>query len=239
MYNNVPQYIKDTLKGEPVDFIVQSSHDYAKRRFGSILLVVSALFSPALIFPLAFSFPLIHIIVSGSTQIKVNGILQTFNRSNPWGAIVFALIPAVFSLFFIIPMLLTFKKGLLFIRKKGHWYAGTNQYLIEFNDNSVNYYKWSEFENTYNIKNRKDAMDIILTLKKSKINNETGLDLSSKDKLNNMNITINGKPLNVQEIKKAHSFFMHKIGLLGIQNGGLVLNMIKHNMERYKTDKQV
>ena len=54
-----------------------------------------------------------------------------------------------------------------------------------------------------------------------------------------MNITINGKPLNVQEIKKAHSFFMHKIGLLGIQNGGLVLNMIKHNMERYKTDKQV
>jgi len=238
MLSDVPQYIKDTLKGEPVDFVVQSSQDYTKRSIGLIMLSGLALSSFMLILPLVFLFPLFGLLINGSTQITVNGTLETYTKANPWGAILFSILPNLFSLIFIIPMFLLFKKGVKYIRKKGSWYAGTNNYLIEFNDNYVDYYKWSEFENTYNTKINKNNMDIILFLKKPRKSDSWISDIVPNERLSNIRLVVNGQQIGTLEQKKIHSSFMNRIGLIGIPNGGLVFNMIKHNMERYNPVEQ-
>ena len=67
MYHDVPRNILDQLKGEPVDFIVQSEHNYAKRKLGQIYMTVVIAFSGFLFFPLLFSIPLISLFTTDST----------------------------------------------------------------------------------------------------------------------------------------------------------------------------
>lgn len=232
MYNNVPTYILDALKGESVDFIVQSARNFVKRKVGIILIAGLSAFCWIFLFPLMFSFPLIELLVTGKTQITVNGTLQTYTAANPWGAILFALFAILPSMVIMIPYLLVFKYAIRLIHTKGAWYAGTNKSLIEFNDKATNYYLWNEFESTIQTKTNKDnSLDIILTHKKvSDKSNKSNSDLIST--IQSMNITVNGKPFDLQTLASNRGFFMNKIGILGIKNGSLILNMIKHNMHR-------
>ncbi|MBP7966979.1 hypothetical protein KAZ66_01785 [Candidatus Woesebacteria bacterium] len=227
MYHDVPKNILDQLKGEPVDFIVQSTHDYVKRSLGWIMGGLTFIFAPFLLFPLLFSVPIFEILIKGSTTITVNGTPEIYTTVNPWGAILFAVFPI--SLIFLIfaPFIWLFIKAFKMVNRKGKWYAGTNQHLIECSQDSIDYYRWSEFEDTIktNVKNGK--MDIIMTLKKNHIPQQD----AATQQLSSVNIAFNGKTIDLQN---SHFLFMNKIGLLGLTNGNFVLNMIQHNMEGIK-----
>mgnify|MGYP007122131640 CR=1 FL=1 len=234
MYHDVPKNIRDQLKGEPVDFIVQSAHDYVKRSLGWIMGGLTLVFGPFFLFPLLFSFPIFEIFLRGSTTITVNGTPETYTTANPWGAVLFAVFPIGILILIFAPFIGLFIKAFKLVNRKGKWYAGTNQYLIEFSQDSTDYYRWSEFEDTISTKVKSGKMDIILSLKK----NHT--ILSNKDmpvqQFNNVNIAFNGKTIDLQNLQNSHFLFMNKIGLLGLTNGSVVLDMIQHNMERTRTN---
>ncbi len=235
MYHDVPKNILDQLKGEPVDFIVQSAHDYVKRLLGWIMGGLTFILAPFLLFPLLFSVPIFEIFIKGSTTITVNGTLETYTTANPWGAILFAVFPIGMLILIFAPFIGLFIKAFKLVNRKGKWYAGTNQYLIEFSQDSTDYYRWSEFEDTIktNVKNGK--MDIIMTLKKNHIPQQ---DIAvTKQQLENVNIAFNGKTIDLQNLQNSHFLFMNKIGLLGLTNGSVVLDMIQHNMERTRTSQ--
>lgn len=228
MYHDVPKNILDQLKGEPVDFIVQSAHDYVKRLLGWIMGGLTFILAPFLLFPLLFSVPIFEIFIKGSTTITVNGTPETYTTANPWGAILFAVFPIGMLILIFAPFIGLFIKAFKLVNRKGKWYAGTNQYLIEFSQDSTDYYRWSEFEDTIktNVKNGK--MDIIMTLKKNHIPQQD----AATQQLSNVNIAFNGKTIDLQNLQNSHFLFMNKVGLLGLTNGSVVLDMIQHNMER-------
>lgn len=233
MYHDVPKNILDQLKGEPVDFIVQSVHDYVKRLLGWIMGGLTFILAPFLLFPLLFSVPIFEIFIKGSTTITVNGTPETYTTANPWGAILFAVFPIGMLILIFAPFIGLFIKAFKLVNRKGKWYAGTNQYLIEFSQDSTDYYRWSEFEDTIktNVKNGK--MDIIMTLKKNHIPQQD----AATQQLSNINIAFNGKTIDLQNLQNSHFLFMNKIGLLGLTNGSVVLDMIQHNMERTRTSQ--
>lgn len=240
MYYHVPTYILRRLHGEPVDFIVESEHDYGKRAIGWGIIIFSMFFSWIFLFPIFFSFPLVELFLTGHTSITVNGTAQNYNSENPWGAIWFMLIPSLISIIFIIPVAIAIVMGIMYVRKKGGWYAGTDKYLIEFNGTHVYYYRWDDFENTIETKEYKDkTFDIILTHK-----NLTKDSVQKHGKLTEhphgyLNIEINGKEVNLNQLMGYRGFFRNKIGLLKIHNGQYVLNMIRHNMERFESKHHV
>ena len=116
-----------------------------------------------------------------------------------------------------------FRKALKYMRTKGSWYAGTNSHLIEFDDDTVNYYKWSEFENTIQTKKNNDKLDIILQFRKDHSFMES---TDRNTNTNNMNIIINGKPVDFSML----NIFQNKVDLFGLKNGDYLLDMIHHNM---------
>jgi len=131
MHQNIPHHIRDLLQGEPVDFIVQSAQDYRKRIAGKVALGIVAVFSWIFLFPLMFAGPLLDVLFTGETSITVNGSLEVYTRNNMWGPFLFALIPTAISSIFIIPMIITGVKAFSLMRKKGPWFAVTNNHLIE------------------------------------------------------------------------------------------------------------
>lgn len=232
MYNDVPQYILDHLKGEPVDFVVQSKYNYVKRSRGIIVVVPIIIlvlsFSWLIIFPILSLIPLIDLLTTGSTEITINGTLETYTYRNPWVPLLFGLVPMIFAFAFLFPIYLLLRKGLSLLTKRGQWYAGTNDSLIEFDGQSVDYYPWSTIEPSVNTKMHKDGtVDIILTHKKDK---QTSRPTTATNIQTNFNIKINGKPVDMEQLELQHRMFRNKIGLLGIKNGNLVLKMIRHNL---------
>ena len=231
MYENVPAYIRAALKGEPVDFIVQSSHDLTKRAIGFIILPFCFFFSWIFLFPIMFSIPFLEIMATGKTKIIINGTSQTFTKANLWGPIMFALFPIIFSLILIIPLLLVLYFAIRLILNKGLWYAGTNKHLIEFDGKKANYYPWNEFEEAIQTTHHKDSsMDIILRYKKS-LNTLRENPMKNLQNFGTFEVTINGKPLDINNSQRW--LFMNKIGLFHLKNGSLIFNMIRHNMERF------
>ncbi len=232
MYSHVPTYILRRLKGEPVDFIIESAYDYGKRAIGWGMVIVAAFFSWIFLFPIFFSFPLFELLLTGKTSITVNGTSQNYTPDNQWGPILFLVLPSLISVLFMIPVGIAIIKGIMLIRKKGSWYAGTNKYLIEFNGTHVYYYLWDEFERTIETKQNKDkTLDIILTFKdftKYSVHRHGKLVANS---FGNLNIEINGKRVDFSKLAAHRGLFRNKIGLLKLHNGDFVLSMIRHNME--------
>lgn len=235
MYSHVPTYILRRLHGEPVDFIVESEHDYGKRAIGWGIILFSMFFSWIFLFPIFFSFPLVELFLTGHTSITVNGTPQNYTPDNAWGPIWFMFFPSLISIVFMIPVAAAIVVGIIFIRKKGGWYAGTNNNLIEFNGSHVYYYHWDEFEHTIETKEYKNnILDIILThknLSKESVHTHGKLE---QNKYGHLNIQLNGKSVDFNQLLAHRGFYRNKIGLLKIQNGHYVLSMIRHNMERYK-----
>ncbi len=232
MYSDVPHHIKNMLQGEPVDFIVQSSQDLKKKKIGFVLVLLLIPFSGILTMPIMFMFPLFEMLSTGKTRITVNGVPQTYTGANFLMPLFFALFPFLIALIFIIPLVGLLLKAIQYIRKKGAWYAGTNKNLIEINEDSSKYYHWEDFENQITSKTHKDGiMDIILTLKHS-----TSLPLQSQTPpLQNNNIHISGTSNAIDLTPFLNMLFMshNQIGLIKIPNGSYILNLIRHNMERY------
>lgn len=234
MYHHVPTYILRRLHGEPVDFIVESEHDYGKRAIGWGIIIFALFFSWIFLFPIFFSFPLVELFFTGHTSITVNGTPQNFTPDNPWGPIMFMFLPSLISIIFIIPVAIAIVKGIMYVRKKGAWYAGTNKSLIEFNGSHVFYFHWDEFETTIETKDYKNkTMDIILTHKNLTRESVHKHGKLTQNQHGHLNIEINGKEVDINQLMGYRGFFKNKIGLLKIQNGEYVLNMIRHNMERF------
>jgi hypothetical protein len=99
----------------------------------------------------------------------------------------------------------------------------------------VFYFPWDEFENTIETKEYKDKLfDIILThknLTKDSVHKHGKLGQNNYGELH---IEINGEPVDINKVLYHRGFFRNKIGLLKIHNGEYVLNMIRHNMERFE-----
>jgi hypothetical protein len=232
MYSNVPHYIQSMLQGEPVDFIVQSAQDLGKKRLGYVMLLFLIPFTGIFLMPVIFMIPVLEMISTGRTTITVNGAQQIYTGSNFLIPVLFALTPLVFSLLFIIPMIGVFLKAIRLIRKKGPWYAGTNNNLIEIADTNAKYYNWKDFENQISSKNYNDSfMDIILKLKQ----NATLYAQFNPIPLlqNNTNASVTGKNIDITSFLDKISISNNQIGLLRIPNGSYVFNLIRHNMERY------
>jgi hypothetical protein len=229
MYANVPRSILDMLKGEPVDFIVQSAQDYRKRGLGYILLGVIASFSWIILFPFMFAFPFIEVITTGKTTITVNGVLETYTKANILTPLLFMIFPLLFSLIFIIPGLILFSKAIKYIKNKGPWYAGTNSYLIEINDSRTKHFSWNQFKSRIDTKSYADkTLDIILFLKQPE--KEDNILMSNLASNTQMSVTVNGKSINKINFANQIPFLNNRVGLLRIPNGSYVFNMIRHNM---------
>jgi len=232
MHQNVPHYIRDLLQGEPVDFIVESKRDLQKRRIGIGLLVFVSTFSWIMLFPFLFMIPLIELLLTGKTTITVNGTLETFTHETIAGPLLFAAIPTAISFIFIIPIVFVIYKAISYIRGKGSWYAGTNNHLIKIDGSKTEYYPWNEFEKRIDTKTHGDLMDIVLYYKR-KLQEEHVEEYASQA-ASHAQITLNGKPLDINKLFGSGPFSSNKIGLIGLTNGSYVLNLIRHNMERFE-----
>lgn len=232
MHQNVPHYIRDLLQGEPVDFIIQSKRDLQKRRIGIGLLVFVSMFSWIMLFPFLFTIPLIELLLTGKTTITVNGTLETFTHETIAGPVLFAAIPTAISFIFIIPMIFVIYKAISFIRGKGGWYAGTNNHLIKIDGSKTEYFPWNEFEKRIDTKTYGDLMDIILYYKKQF--HEAQTEELANQVASNVRVTYNGKPLSIHKLFGSGPFSSNKMGLIGLTNGSYVLNLIRHNMERFQ-----
>ena len=232
MHQNVPHYIRDLLQGEPVDFIIQSKRDLQKRRIGIGLLVFVSMFSWIMLFPFLFTIPLIELLLTGKTTITVNGTLETFTHETIAGPVLFAAIPTAISFLFMIPIIFVIYKGISFIRGKGAWYAGTNNHLIKIDGSKTEYFPWNEFESKIETKTNGDSMDIILSYTRKL--HEDHVEEFASQTASNVHLTVNGKPLDVHKLFGSGPFSSNKIGLIGLTNGSYILNLIRHNMERFQ-----
>lgn len=195
------------------------------------MIAIAGFFSWVIIIPIVFSLPLIEILVRGSTQITMNGSLETYTRETIMVPFLFALVPTLFVLIVGFPLVKLAINGIRNLKKDGPWYAGTNSHLIEIQDDTSQYYSWKDFDSHIETKSHKeDTLDIMLQYKKD-------LDSSNENEeenllINAIQLTVNGKSVDPKKLFSSRVFGKNKIGLLGLKNGSYILNMIRHNMER-------
>lgn len=227
MYSDIPHAIRSKLQGEPVDFIVHSARDYRLQKAGKAILVILACLSWLVIFPIMFTIPLFEIFLTGSTQMTVNGVEETYTSLNMTMPIVFALVPLLVTLIAGFPVYFLIRKAVRFMKMLGPWYAGTNNHLIEMTEDSTRYFPWKDFHSEITTKHHgAHNLDIIL-----QYNQELHEKNAQEDRaLDAIHIKVNGKPVDLKELFSLEQFGKNKIGILGIPHGDHILRMIRHNM---------
>lgn len=214
MPHDVPHAFLRFLQGKPVDTVVYSSYMLDARRRGIFNIIAGLIingFTNLFIIPFFVSFLPFFI---GFSEMKSNPQLL-INGS----FVLFAVFMSMLLILLNTPGIIFTFSGIKHLLKKGQWIAITNKELITFYNDSIREYPWQDFQPSLDVEIHKNGtQDVILTKKKYNFF-EDNIQVFSTDK--------KGKEVKIYDIPIVNN----KIGIMNIQNGEIVANLIRTNMK--------
>jgi len=158
--NKLPKDLQTVIGNENIDFTV-----YAKRKqpksTSFIIIAFSLLW---LFFPLIGSYAFFKPLFKGeNVNFKVNDIPTTAN----WDNLEPMIVPSLLLIFFLAIGFGLLISGLIALLKKGGYYVGTENRIINYNNGTIKYFDWEQF--TGNIELNFNKKDISLEMRRGKI----------------------------------------------------------------------